>query len=56
MMGLLRTNDYETLVASLSLVNTLLKSGNVLVLEKVKLLPLILKILSKKEIEFVLHI
>ena len=56
MMGLLRTSDYETLVAALSLLGTLLKPGHLEVLTKVKLIPLFIKQLQKKEIEFTLHI
>ena len=54
--GLLWTSDYETLVASLSLMNVLVWSGGVTILNKIKLLPLVIKLLAKKEIEFVLHI
>ena len=43
MLGLLRTSDYETIVASLSLLSTLLTANSLDVLNKVKLLPLILK-------------
>ena len=56
MMGLLRTSDYETLVAALSLLGCLLRPGRLAVLGKVKLGGLLLKVLAKNEIEFSIHI
>ena len=56
MMGLLRTSDYETLVAALSLLTCLFKPSHLEVLNKVKLTGLILKVLGKNEIEFSIHI
>ena len=56
MLGLLRTSDYETLVAALSLMACLLRVGRLGVLGKVKLAALLLKVLGKNEIEFSIHI
>ena len=52
-LGLLRTNDNETLVSALSFMSILLTKENVNSLfSKVRLLPLIVKLLKTKDIEY----
>ena len=52
-LGLLRTSDNETLVSALSFMSILLTKENVNSLfSKVRLLPLIVKLLKTKDIEY----
>lgn len=56
-LGLLRTNDNETLVSALSFMSVLLCGDNVEgILTKVRVLPLIVKLLKTKDIEYVYFI
>ena len=57
MVGLLRTNDNETLVSALSFLSLILNSKNAnSILSKARILPLIVKLLKTKDIEYVFFI
>ena len=57
MLGLLRTNDNETTVSALSFLSLLLTTKNTKpILSKVKILPLLVKLLKTKDIEYVFFI
>ena len=57
MVGLLRTNDNETLVSALSFLSLILNSKNAnIILSKARILPLLIKLLKTKDIEYVFFI